>query len=133
MCGGCLALTAAGLVRGEPLDLGAVETASALGWAYLVVFGSLVAFTAYSWLLGVAPVSQVATYAYVNPLVAVLLGAALLDEPLTVTTVVGGAVTVLAVAVVVSEEGRRRRQDAPVADLGQVPEDLQGRDRSALT
>ena len=95
--------------------------ASAVGWDYLVVFGSLVAFTAYSWLLGVAPVSQVATYAYVNPVVAVLLGALVADERVTATTVLGGAVTVLAVAVVVSEEGRRRRQDGPVADLGQQP------------
>jgi drug/metabolite transporter (DMT)-like permease len=105
-----VALVLVGLARGERLDVAEVSTASWLGLGYLVVFGSLVAYTAYSWLLSVAPVSQVATYAYVNPVVAVALGAALRDEDITVLTVVGGAVTVLAVAVVVREEGRRRRQ-----------------------
>ncbi|MBW3641030.1 MAG: hypothetical protein KY451_14475, partial [Actinobacteria bacterium] len=61
---------------------------------------------------GAAPVSKVATYAYVNPVVAVALGGLLRDEQLTAPTVVGGAVTVLAVAVVVREEGRRRRAGA---------------------
>ena len=74
--------------------------------AYLIVFGSIVAFTAYSWLLGVAPVSQVATYAYVNPVVAVALGAVFVGEDLTATSLIGGLVTVVAVIVVVSQEGR---------------------------
>jgi drug/metabolite transporter (DMT)-like permease len=108
MGAGALALVAVGLLRGERLDLGAVSGASLLGLAYLVVFGSIVAFTAFSWLLSVAPVSQVSTYAYVNPVVAVALGAVLRDEHVTGLTVAGGALTVLAVAVVVREEGRRR-------------------------
>jgi drug/metabolite transporter (DMT)-like permease len=66
-----------------------------------VVFGSIVAFTAYSWLLGTAPVSTVATYAYVNPVVAVLLGTLILGEPLGWKTVVGGAVILGAVALIV--------------------------------
>ena len=73
------------------------------------MFGSVAAFTAYSWLLGVAPTSQVATYAYVNPVVAVGLGALVLGERVTPLTAVGGLVTVVGVAVVVSQEGRRRR------------------------
>jgi drug/metabolite transporter (DMT)-like permease len=105
-----VALVLVGLARGERLDVAEVSTASWLGLAYLVVFGSLVAYTAYSWLLSVAPVSQVATYAYVNPVVAVALGAVLRDEAITVLTLVGGGITVLAVAVVVREEGRRRRE-----------------------
>jgi drug/metabolite transporter (DMT)-like permease len=105
-----VALVLVGLARGERLDVAEVSTASWLGLAYLVVFGSLVAYTAYSWLLSVAPVSQVATYAYVNPVVAVALGAVLRDEAITALTLVGGGVTVLAVAVVVREEGRRRRE-----------------------
>jgi drug/metabolite transporter (DMT)-like permease len=113
MVSGAVGLTAAGLLRGEQVDLSAVTGRSALALAYLVVFGSIVAFTAYSWLLGVAPVSQVATYAYVNPVVAVLLGAVLADEVVSAATVAGGAVTVLAVAVVVSQEGRRRRALRP--------------------
>jgi drug/metabolite transporter (DMT)-like permease len=60
-------------------------------------------------------VSQVSTYAYVNPVVAVALGAVLRDEQVTAFTVVGGAVTVLAVAVVVREEGRRRREEPAAA------------------
>jgi drug/metabolite transporter (DMT)-like permease len=111
MYAGGAGLVLGGLLRGESVaDLSQTSTASALALAYLVVFGSIVAFTAYSWLLGVAPVSQVSTYAYVNPVVAVVLGAALADETVGPATVVGGGVTVLAVAVVVTEEGRRRRR-----------------------
>ena len=108
MAAGSAGLLPVGLLRGERLDAAQVSTASWVALAYLVVFGSLVAFTAYAWLLGGAPVSQVATYAYVNPVVAVALGAVLRDEQVTALTLVGGAITVLAVAVVVREEGRRR-------------------------
>lgn len=118
MAAGAAGLGVVGLLRGERLVLDQVTTASWLALGYLVVFGSLVAFTAYSWVLGAAPVSKVSTYAYVNPVVAVALGGLLRDEQLTAPTVVGGAVTVLAVAVVVREEGRRRRA-APL----QVPAD----------
>jgi drug/metabolite transporter (DMT)-like permease len=69
-----------------------VSAKSAIALAYLVVFGSLVAFTAYAWLLRVAPPSRVATHAYVNPLVAVALGAALAGEPITATAAVAGLV-----------------------------------------
>ena len=77
--------------------------------AYLVVFGSLVAFTAYSWLLQNAPVSLVATYAYVNPVIAVLLGALVLAEPITPSIVLGAAIIVAAVAFIVTREGARQR------------------------
>ena len=91
------------------------------------------AFTAYSWLLGTAPISQVSTYAYVNPVVAVVLGALLADERLTTTSVLGGAVTLLAVAVVVSEEASRvRSQRASSAD-GYSPRERQGRLRRSAT
>jgi len=110
---GGVVLLVAGLVRGEAsgLDLGAVSTRSWLALAYLVVFGSLVAFTAYVWLLQNAPISLVATYAYVNPVIAVILGALLLAEPVTAAIVVGGAIVVAGVAVVVSTE--RPRSTAP--------------------
>ena len=110
MYAGGAGLVLGGLLRRESVDLSGVSTTSALALAYLVVFGSIVAFTAYSWLLGVAPVSQVSTYAYVNPVVAVVLGALLAGEAVGLPTVVGGGITVLAVAVVVTEEGRRRRR-----------------------
>ncbi len=110
MLAGSAALALAGGLRGEDATPVEVSAVSLLALAYLTVFGSIVAFTAYSWLLGVAPVSQVSTYAYVNPVVAVLLGALIAGEAVSRLTVVGGLVTVLAVAVVVSEEGRRRRR-----------------------
>ncbi|KJY37896.1 membrane protein [Streptomyces sp. NRRL S-444] len=106
-----------GLLRGEHrgLDWAGYSTASWLALGYLVVFGSLVAFTAYAWLLRSAyawllrsaPLSLVATYAYVNPVVAVALGALILDEALTWPILVGGAVVVVAVCVIVSTERRQ--------------------------
>ena len=54
---------------------GAISARSAVGWVYLVTFGSIVGYTAYVWLLDNAPIGQVATYAYVNPVVAITLGA----------------------------------------------------------
>ena len=77
---------------------------SLLAIAYLALVGSILAFTAYVWLLQHAPISRVSTYAYVNPVVAVVLGALLLGERITVTTVVGGAIIVAAVAVVIRAE-----------------------------
>jgi drug/metabolite transporter (DMT)-like permease len=99
LAGGAL-LTATGLGAGEAahFDPAAVSAASVAGFAYLVVFGSLVAFTAYVWLLRHAPASKVATYAYVNPVIAVVLGWALAGEQIGVRTVVGAAVIVGAVA-----------------------------------
>ncbi|MCB5181102.1 EamA family transporter [Streptomyces sp. SMC 277] len=98
-----------GLGRGEHhgLDLAAVSTRSWVALGYLIVFGSLVAFTAYAWLLQRAPLSLTATYAYVNPVVAVVLGALILDEALTWPILTGGAVVVAAVGVIVSTERRR--------------------------
>lgn len=111
-------LVAAGLGGGERLELGAYSARSWAAWVYLVVFGSCVAFSAYVWLLQTVSVSLVATYAYVNPLVAVALGALVLSEAVTVPTVVGGAVVVLAVAAVVRAERPRR----PSERRPQVPE-----------
>jgi drug/metabolite transporter (DMT)-like permease len=108
---GGLALCAVGLARDElaGFDPGQVSMRSAVALAYLMIVGSLVAFTAYIWVLGQLPVSTVTTYAYVNPVLAVILGAVLLAEPVGVTVLLGGAVIVVAVAVVVTAEGRRRR------------------------
>jgi drug/metabolite transporter (DMT)-like permease len=106
MVGGSLGFLVASAVAGERPPAHP-HLSSVLGLGYLVVFGSIVAFTAYSWLLGTVPVSTVATYAYVNPVVAVVLGALFRGEQLTLTSVVGGLVTIVAVVVVVSQEGRR--------------------------
>ena len=80
MIAGGILLTIAGLIAGETghVHLAHVGLNPALSWGYLVVFGSLVGFTAYVWLLRVAPTSLVGTYAYVNPVIAVFLGWALL-------------------------------------------------------
>jgi len=107
--GGSLMLLV-GALRGE-LDGFAVGEITGQAWlalGYLVVFGSLLAFTAYVWLLGRAPISLTATYAYVNPVVAVILGALILSEPVTIPILVGGAVVVLGVGLVVSIERPRR-------------------------
>jgi drug/metabolite transporter (DMT)-like permease len=108
MAGGAVGFLIVGFGRGEHLPTHPSNTSLA-GLAYLVVFGSIVAFTAYGWLLGTAPVSLVATYAYVNPVVAVILGALFRGEDLTLTSVIGGLVTVVAVVLVVSQEGGRQR------------------------
>jgi drug/metabolite transporter (DMT)-like permease len=114
MFAGGLVLVVASLGRGElaGFSVGAVPGKSWVALAYLVVFGSLVAFTAYVWLLGNAPVSIVATYAYVNPAVAVLLGALVAGERLTGSALAGGLVVLAAVVLVVTAESRDRRRVA---------------------
>jgi drug/metabolite transporter (DMT)-like permease len=108
MITGGLTCFAVGLVRGEHFSAGAVSGRSWLGLAYLIVFGSLVAFTSYVWALAHTSVSTVSTYAYVNPAIAVLLGAVIAHEPVTAGLLAGGALIVAAVALVVTAEGRRR-------------------------
>ena len=95
MVGGA-ALAAAGGALGERLSTEASATAW-LSLAYLCVFGSLVAFTAYNWLLRNARPAIATSYAYVNPILAVLIGAVLSGEPIGVTTVVANALIVAAV------------------------------------
>jgi drug/metabolite transporter (DMT)-like permease len=99
MLGGGLVMSVVGLVAGEggDVDLSAFSGRSVAAFLYLVFIGSLVAFSAYAWLLQHAPISLVATYAYVNPVVAVFLGWLILDEQITVTTAVGAAVVVASV------------------------------------
>jgi drug/metabolite transporter (DMT)-like permease len=108
LCGGG-AMALAGLVAGEggQVDVGAFSTASVLAFAYLVVIGSLVAFTAYVWLLQHAPISQVATYAYVNPVVAIALGALFVGEEITPLVAVAALTIVLSVAGTVRQEAVR--------------------------
>jgi drug/metabolite transporter (DMT)-like permease len=108
MLAGGIGLVLAGLVTGEAgrLDLAAVSGTSLLAVAYLVVFGSLVAFSAYVWLLRVAPPSKVATYAYVNPVVALLLGWSMAGEQLTVRTLVAAAAILLSVVLIVTYRER---------------------------
>jgi drug/metabolite transporter (DMT)-like permease len=77
---------------------------SSLAWLYLVTIGSVVGYTAYAWLLAHAPLSTVSTYAYVNPIVAILLGVLFRNEHLTVRVLIGAAIVVAAVAGVVRQQ-----------------------------
>ncbi len=95
------------------LDVSAFSGESVAAFVYLVIFGSIVAFTAYTWLLAHAPVSTVATYAYVNPIVAVALGAIFLSEPITARTLIAGAVILGAVVAMVSGRPRTAGHAAP--------------------
>jgi drug/metabolite transporter (DMT)-like permease len=118
LCGGVL-LVIAGLAVGEAstVHLDKISVASWLSLLYLIVFGALVGFSAYVWLLGHAPTTAVATYAYVNPLVAVLLGWAVLGERVTGQTLIAGALIVAAVAFILSRPPlpAKRRPDVPAA------------------
>ncbi|HSG82250.1 MAG TPA: EamA family transporter, partial [Gemmatimonadota bacterium] len=104
---------AVGSVAGEwtRLDADRISLLSVLSVIYLSIFGSIIALGAYLWLLRVTSPSRVITHAYVNPVVAVLLGWALADEPLNVRTLVATAVIISGVLVIL---GRRRvRRVAP--------------------
>jgi drug/metabolite transporter (DMT)-like permease len=84
----------------DGFSLTAISWQAGLSWIYLVVFGSLVGFTAYIWLLGHTSIAKAGTYAYVNPIVAVLLGWVILGEPITMRTVVATLVILAGVALV---------------------------------
>lgn len=108
MLAGAAVLAIEGTLTGElgRVHPEAVSARSLVALAYLIAIGSMVAYTAYAWLLRHAPLSLVGTYAYVNPLVAVALGAAFLAEPISARTLVASAVIVAAVAMIVTARGR---------------------------
>ena len=116
-----------GVATGEPwsMDAAGFTLQSVAAWLYLAIVGSLVGFTAYAWLLRNAPISKVVTHQYVNPLVAILLGALVLDEQLTLAIAVGAALIVGSVFVAVrSENAAARRLRSPeIADVRGTPVD----------
>ena len=116
ICAGA-ALCADGAAGGElaRVQVRALASDSALALAYLIVFGSLVAYTSYDWLVRHAPSRLTGTYAFVNPVVAVLLGWWLLGEQVSVRTLLAAAVIVAGVALMVTPA----RQHTPVAAPGQ--------------
>ena len=122
LCGGT-ALALAGALHGElaMLHPSTISTASLLGLLYLVGFGSLVGFTAYIWLLDHVPAPRVSTYAYVNPVVAVVLGWAVLGEALTPRMAAAAAVIVAAV-VLITTAGQRDRPRAARGPRGVAEE-----------
>jgi drug/metabolite transporter (DMT)-like permease len=110
-------MSVVGLIAGEASQVhpDQLSAESLLAFAYLVTIGSLLAFTAYVWLLRHAPISQVSTYAYVNPVVAIALGALLVGEDVTLLVLAGAAVIVGSVAVTVREERFRPRAPRALA------------------
>ena len=108
MLAGGLVLLAVGLAVTSPseLDPSTWSSRSIFGLAYLIVFGSLIGYSAYAWLLANAPISQVSTYAYVNPVVAIALGVIVLDETLTLRVVAGALLILVSVAIVLRRESR---------------------------
>lgn len=99
------------------LDLAAASARSVWGLVYLIVFGSLVAFTAYTWLLRVAPTSLVSTYAYVNPLVAILLGYFLAEELLTPRILIAAAVILGSVALITTVQPTASKSEKAQPEL----------------
>jgi drug/metabolite transporter (DMT)-like permease len=122
---GGLVLGVAGLAAGETSDVSSSvgSTDALLSLGYLIVFGSLLAYSAYVWLLQRAPISQVATYAYVNPVIAVALGWAILGESFGVQTLIGAAIIVGSVAIIVRKESAPRpaRAERAAVDAGAPP------------
>ena len=105
----------------------AISSDSIVAFVYLTLIGSLVAFTAYVWVLKKAPLQLIATYAYVNPVVAVALGVAILGETVTPRTLIAGAIIVGAVAVIITARGRMRGPSSTPAagtEPGLVPPGL---------
>ncbi len=111
MLAGGLGLTAVASALGQWSDVtrDALQPGPVAAWLYLAVAGSVIGFTAYAWLLDKAPISQVVTHQYVNPLVAVILGAALLGERPNGLTAIGAVLILGAVVVTVSRESAAAR------------------------
>ncbi|MBU6253857.1 MAG: EamA family transporter [Acidobacteria bacterium] len=105
MLAGGASLTLAGFIKGESIsDFLDATSWSWLWFVYLIIFGSIAAYSAYLWLVANAPVSLTATYAYVNPIIAVALGAIFLDELITGAYAIGGLIILIGVILVVSVE-----------------------------
>ena len=107
-------LIALGTISGEwsRVNLGAISTESWLGLGYLILFGSLVGYATYTWLLRSVPTTLVSTYAYVNPMVAILVGNLLAQEPLT-PRVLLAALVILGSVVLITVTQRKKRQVTP--------------------
>jgi drug/metabolite transporter (DMT)-like permease len=121
LAGGAL-LMIAGLLLGQGaqihFDQISVLSLSALG--YLVVFGSLIGFTAYVWLLKVSTPARVSTYAFVNPVVAVFLGWAFAGEQLSARELIAAGIIILAVVLITFTQATRATQPTPVPEITDV-------------
>jgi len=113
---GGVALLATGALTGETIQPDQFSTESLLSLGYLILFGSVLAYTAYTWVLIHASVSRVSTYAYINPVVAVFLGWLLLRETVDLTMIIGAAVIIISVWMVIRTEARRPKPSAGVVE-----------------
>lgn len=113
---GGLALLIVSLLVGEEIDFGSITARSWGGWIFLVLAGSVLAFSSFTWLINNAPISLASTYAYVNPAVAVILGVLLYAEVITSDVVIGLTVVLGGVILVVTGESVRSKR------ASQVPE-----------
>jgi drug/metabolite transporter (DMT)-like permease len=112
MLAGGTMLVVAGAIIGEipQVDPASFSMKSILALVYLIIFGAIVGFTAYTWLLTATTAARVSTYAYVNPVVALLLGWALADEPMSARTLLAGGVILAAVALITFAKTRPGRR-----------------------
>jgi drug/metabolite transporter (DMT)-like permease len=120
MIAGGSAMMIIGLATGERFNLGAVTTQSWLAWGYLILFGAVLAFSSYVFVLGKLPVSTVATYAYVNPVIAVVLGVLFAGEHFGFVQLTGGLIVLCAVVLVVRAE-HRPKPEPPCGEMS-VPD-----------
>ncbi len=123
MLAGSLVTAIEGVIAGEPANFHpeSITPASIAAVVYLVIFGSMVAYTAYAWLLRNAPLSLISTYAYVNPVVAVGLGTIFLHEEISPRTIIGSVVILAAVAIVITARARLQGPSAAASsdEVGQ--------------
>jgi drug/metabolite transporter (DMT)-like permease len=129
MLGGSAVLAVVAVLSGElaGFEPSAVSTTSLAGLAYLILVGSLVGYTTYVWILGRAPLATVGTYAFVNPVVAVILGALIGGETIGPRVLVAGSMIVVAVALIVIARGRPARAAQPAPSVV-PPDELPPRD-----
>jgi drug/metabolite transporter (DMT)-like permease len=115
ICGGALLLLA-GIATGElpHFHPSSISTLSLASFIYLVIIGAVVGYTAYIWLLRHCNPAKVATYAYVNPIVAVLLGALFAGEKLTMRTLIAACLIICSVALVITAQQLRARIEPPI-------------------
>jgi drug/metabolite transporter (DMT)-like permease len=116
LCGGALLLLAA-ITTGElrRLHPSSISTLSLASFVYLVIIGAVVGYTAYIWLLRHCEPAKVATYAYVNPIVAVLLGALFAGETLTMRMLIAAGLIIGSVALVITAQQLRARVEPPIS------------------
>jgi drug/metabolite transporter (DMT)-like permease len=123
MLAGGLLMLGAGTLRGElgSVDPASFSTESLLALGYLILFGSLVAYSSYIWLLGQVAITVVSTTAYVNPIVAVALGVVILSEPMTPRTWLAAAIIIGAVVAMVTGRPRAASEPEPSVEAETRP------------